>query len=199
MADMQIKITGKNLDVGDALRTHVSEKLEQVLDKLFDRGASGHVMFRRDGSRFSSECSIHLDSGVHLQSSGESADPYQSFEQAAERLEKRLRRYKRRLKDHHAARTEPAASFVLAEPDDDGDNLSDGVDGSDAPVIVAESTAPLPTLAVSEAVMRMDLSESTFILFRNAAHGGLNVVYRRDDGHIGWIDPARQDGGTKPA
>ena len=195
---MQIKITGKNIDVGDALRTHVVGRIEQVLDKLFDRGASGHVLFRRDGARFSSECAIHLDSGVHLQSSGESTDAYQCFDQAADRLEKRLRRYKRKLKSHHPARVESAPSFVLAAPADESEEGDEDKSG-DAPVIVAESTEPLSTLAVSEAVMRMDLADASFFLFRNAAHGGLNIVYRRGDGNIGWIDPARQAGNTTSA
>lgn len=198
---MQLKITGKNLDIGDALRAHVNERVEQVLDKLFDRGASGHVLMRKDGVTFTTECTIHLDTGVHLQANGSHTDPYASFEQAAEHLEKRLRRYKRRLKEHRAARTEDVAAYVLAPPADqseDPEAADAGPDG-DAPVIVAEATTPLPTLAVSEAVMRMDLAELPFVLFRNAGHGGLNVVYRRDDGNVGWIDPALDGAQAKSA
>lgn len=196
---MQLKVTGKNIDVGDSLRAHVSTRLDAVLDKLFTGGgAAAHVTFEREGaSGFRCECSIHLDSGIHLQSRGTSNDPYLSFEQAAERLEKRLRRYKRWLKDRRVqARAEQARDVTFAMGDIEAEAETEepaagtGADELNA-LVVAETTTPLSTWSVAEAVMQLDLSDAPFILFRNAAHGGLNVVYRRSDGNIGWIDPAR--------
>lgn len=184
---MQIKITGKNMDVGEALRARAAGRLEEVLGKHFDRGYDAHIVFERTRIGFMAECVVHLDSGVRLQSRAEAQDAHVALDLAADRLEKRLRRHRRRLKEHHPARVERAAAFVLAALEEDYEEPDEG--GLDNPVIVAESTAPLPTLAVSEAVMHLDLSEQPFILFRNAAHGGLNVVYRRDDGNIGWLDP----------
>lgn len=184
---MQIKITGKNLDVGDALRERATARLEEVLGKHFDRGYDGHVVFERTRIGFQSECVVHLDSGVRLQTHAEAQDAHVALDLAAEKLEKRLRRYQRRLKDHRPARIETAPAYVLAAEQEDYEEPAEG--DIDNPVIVAESTAPLPTLTVSDAVMRLDLGQQPFVLFRNAAHGGLNVVYRRDDGNIGWVDP----------
>lgn len=194
---MPLKITGKNFDVGEALRARVSERIEEVVEKLFSNGFSGHVMMEREKSRFHTECAIHLDSGVHLQARGEHQDVYASFDQAADRLEKRLRRYTRRLKNHHDNKLSSndveqiAAGFVLAGPSEDlEDDEPEGLN----PVIIAEAPVALRRLSVGEAVMEMDLAEAPVIVFRNAASGGLNVVYRRHDGNIGWIDPERGQG-----
>lgn len=189
---MQLKVTGKNLDVGDALREHVHERIDQVLDKLFSGGASAHITFEREGIGFRADCAIHLDSGIHLQSHANATDPYQTFDQAADKLEKRLRRYTRRLKDRHAKREhaqQEQARYVTFSGEEGAEKSDDR--GEAYPAIVAETTTPLHTLSVAEAVMRLDLADARFVLFRNAAHGGLNVVYRRDDGNIGWVDPDR--------
>ncbi len=186
---MQLKITGKNIDVGEALSGHVTDRLEHAVDKLFGGDGSGHVTFEREGQGFSVDCSIHLNSGIHLQSKGSNTDVYKGFDQAADRIEKRLRRYKRRLRNHHSQHSgmehENSPAYVI-EPGDDEDTLHE----NDTPLIVAEYTAPLMKVSVSTAVMQMDLADKNFLLFRNASHGGLNVVYKRDDGNIGWIDPA---------
>lgn len=185
---MQLKITGKNIDVGEALSEHVTERVEHAVGKLFNGEGSGHVTFEREGQGFRVDCLLHLNSGIHLQSTGSNDDPYKGFEQAADRIEKRLRRYKRRLKNHHsqhgAAEHELSPAYVIESLDEVDVSEDDG-----APVIVAEYTAPLTTVAVGTAVMQLDLTDKNFLLFRNAAHGGLNVVYKRDDGNIGWIDP----------
>lgn len=187
---MRIKITGKNLDAGDALRVRVTERLEQILEKHFDRGYAAHVVFERTRIGFLSDCVVHLDSGVHLQAHAEAQDAPPAFELAADKLEKRLRRHRRRLKDHHPAQSEPAADLVLAAPsDEESEPLGQS---TEHPLIVAETTTPLQRLSVSEAVMRLDLTDQTFLIFRNAAHGGLNVVYRRGDGNVGWLDPERK-------
>ena len=190
---MQVKITGKNMDVGDALRERAGDRLEDVLGKHFDRGYDAHIVFEKTRIGFRVECVAHLDSGVRLQAHAEAQDGSVALELAADKLEKRLRRYRRRLKEHHPARVESASASVLAAPSEEEEEPEAGA--PDNPVVVAEITTPLPTLSVSEAVMRLDLGNENFIMFRNAGHGGLNIVYRRDDGNIGWLDPDR----AKPA
>jgi ribosome hibernation promoting factor len=185
---MSLRISGKNLDIGDAYRAHVELRVGDAVNKYFDGRFTGHVVLEREGSGFRTDCAIHLDTGIVLQAEGRAQDAHQSFDRAAERVEKRLRRYKRRLKEHHHGRRgeiEPAASYVIAALDDEEEVALDY-----NPVIIAEETTDLATMAVSDAVFAMDLADVPVIVFRNAGHGGLNVVYRRTDGHIGWIDPS---------
>ena len=165
--------------------------------KYFDGGFTGHVTVEREGSGFKTECSIHLDTGIVLQAEGRAQDAHQSFDKAAERIEKRLRRYKGRLKEHHHARrgeTIPATDYVIAAPDEEAEAAVD-----DSPTIIAEETTTLETMTVGGAVMAMDLADAPVVVFRHAGHGGINVVYRRRDGHIGWIDPSLQQEGTPPS
>ncbi len=186
---MSLRISGKNLDIGEAFRVEVETRLSEAMKKYFDGGFNGHVTLEREGSGFRTECAIHLDTGIVLQAEGRAQDARLSFDQAADRIEKRLRRYKRKLKEHHLARREeplPAQSYILAANDEESEVPPDY-----APTIIAEETTSLETLSVGGAVMAMDLSEAGVVVFRNAAHGGINVVYRRPDGHIGWIDPSR--------
>ncbi len=185
---MQILTTGKNLDIGASLREHIEDRLSQNLSKYFDGAVRAHVTVEKQKSGFSTDCTLHLSTGLTLQAHGDGGDAYSSFDGAAGHLEKRLRRYKRRLKDHHLARSEPvnavpAARFVIAseEEREEPDNLN--------PVIVAEDTATIPELSVGEAVMQLEISSVPFVLFRNAKNDHLNVVYRRSDDNIGWIDP----------
>jgi ribosomal subunit interface protein len=190
---MRVLVTGKNLDIGESLRAHVEARLEQVASRFFDGAVTGHVTMEKQRSRFLTECTLHLATGLVLQSHGEAAEPYISFDGAAEHLEKRLRRYKQRLKDHHKSRREPvrretAASYVLAPTVDEEES---GVPHDDLnPVVIAESASTVPELSVGEAVMQLDLSSGPFVFFRNARDGTLSIVYRRPDGNIGWIDPA---------
>jgi ribosomal subunit interface protein len=188
---MPFRVSGKNLDVGDALRGRVNARIAQAVDKYFDGGYSGHVTVAREGFGFRTECAIHLDSKVTLHAEGHAADAYASADQAALRVEKRLRRYHRRLKDHHPERLDgrgavDAASYVIAAPEHESDAELDGF----TPVIIAESTTRLKQMSVSDAVMELDMTGAPVLVFRHAAHGGINVVYRRADGHFGWIDPA---------
>lgn len=188
---MSLRISGKNMDIGDALRGHIDARIENAVNKYFDGGHTGHVTLEREGSGFKSDCAIHLDTGVVLQAAGRASDAPASFEQAAERIEKRLRRYKRRLKDRHQARRgEPveATSYVLADFAEEEEVAEDY-----NPTIIAEETTHLETLTVGGAVIAMDLTDAPVVVFRHAGHGGINVVYRRSDGHIGWIDPSRTD------
>jgi len=185
---MALRISGKNLDIGDAYRVHVDERLGAAIGKYFDGGVSGHVVLEREGSWFRTDCTIHLDTGIVLQTTGRAQEAHQSLDLAAERLEKRLRRYHRRLKDHRPVRASdalPAASYVIASLDEEEDVAADY-----APTIIAEETTHLDTMTVGKAVTALDLSDLPLVIFRHAGHGGINVVYRRSDGHIGWIDPA---------
>jgi ribosomal subunit interface protein len=186
---MQIKITGKNLDIGSALREHIESRLLQLQQKYFDGAVHGHVTVERQRSMFVTDCALHLATGLILQAEGAGAGAHPSFDLAASHLEKQLRRYKQRLKDHHRSRREPvkriaAQSYVISPAADTGDEPA-GL----SPVVVAETDITLPELSVGEAVMQLDISTQPFLFFRNGGHGGLNLVYRRSDGNIGWVDP----------
>jgi ribosomal subunit interface protein len=187
---MSFRVSGKNLDLGGALRERVNDRLTEAMVKYFDGGYSGHATIEPDGFGFRTEFAIHLDSGIVLRAEGMAADPYASADQAAMRIEKRLRRYHRRLKDHRADRADgrgtlDATSYIIAAPMEESDVELD----SFTPVIIAESTTALKQLSVSDAVLELDMTGAPVVVFRHAAHGGINVVYRRADGHFGWIDP----------
>jgi len=187
---MGLRVSGKHMDIGDAFRVRIEDRIDEALSKYFDRGANGHVTVEKAGSRFTTDCMLHLDSGVMLQATGEAQDPQASFDAAAERIEKRLRRYKRRLKSHHtdaaASRTEEYAYRVLeAFPETDEEELPEDY----APTVVAETSMQLATMSVSSAVLQLDLQDNPVYVFRNAGSGDVNLVYRRADGNIGWIDP----------
>jgi ribosomal subunit interface protein len=187
---MSFRISGQNLDVGAALRDRISDRIAEAMSKYFDGGYSGHLTLARDGFGFRSECAIHLDSKITLHAEGMASDAYASAEQAALRIEKRLRRYHRRLKDHRAERADgstaiEAASYVIAAPKHDDEIEIDGF----TPAIIAESTTMLKQLSVSDAVAELDMTGAPVLVFRHAKHGGINIVYRRADGHFGWIDP----------
>lgn len=197
---MQVQVTGKHVDVGEALRTRVTDELTSSIGKYFERGGGAEVVVTREGYAFKVDCSVTLASGQHLQSQGSGADAHAAFGAALHKIETRIRRYKRRLKDHHVAaqarQAETAAYFVIRAPDDDDDEVEiegpAGADGEGASgMVIAETEREVRTMTVSMAVMDLDLTESQTIVFRNAAHGGLSVVYRRPDGNIGWIDPER--------
>ncbi|NVK33882.1 MAG: ribosome-associated translation inhibitor RaiA [Rhodobacteraceae bacterium] len=186
---MALRISGKNVDVGDALRTHVTDRIEDALSKYFAGGYTGHVTVSREGTGFKSECMLHLDTGTVLQVSAQAQEPRHSFDAAADKIEKRLRRYKRKLKDHHgnnsAAREDyEAASYILASTEDEEELPEDF-----NPLVIAETSAKVRTMTVGMAVMELDLTEAPVVLFKSAANGEINVVYRRGDGNIGWIDP----------
>ncbi|MHA7872144.1 MAG: ribosome hibernation-promoting factor, HPF/YfiA family [Hyphococcus sp.] len=191
---MDIQVSGKNMDLGDALQLHVTEKLADGVRKYFERGAEASVTFARERHLVECDVTAHLASGVFLAAHGEGGDAYGAFEESLEKLEKRIRRYKRRLKNHHANGKEPlpaeTASYYLLEPlKDESDDETAQTDEDPTPVVVAESQTALREMTVGAAVMQLDLSEQPAIVFKNAAHGRINVVYRRRDGHIGWVDP----------
>ena len=186
---MQIQINGKQIDVGDALRTHVDSRLEAAVSKYADNAVDAQVTFSRERSFFKADAKVHLSTGLVAQATSTDPAVYAAFEGCAERIEKQLRRYKRRLKDYHAERREtvsvPAAAYVIAGGEHHEDAEPENLD----PVIVAEMTMDLQKVSVGEAVMRMELAHAPFLMFRNERHGGVNVVFRREDGNVGWLDP----------
>ena len=193
---MHVTVTGKQVDVGDALRRHVETCLDSLLGKYFRTAIEAHAVFTREAHLISTDLSLHVGRGMVVNSSAAAMDHYLAFDAAAERLAKQLRRYKRRLRDYHggkartpAERPETAQAFILAPMAEDEDDETAAPDGN-APVVIAEMSTDVPQLTVGEAVMRMDLGDTPVLLFRNRSHGELNVVYRREDGNIGWIDPA---------
>ena len=194
---MTLRISGKSISVGEALRTRVTERTDEVLRKYFDGNYSGHITLSKDGFGFRTDCSLHLDSGITLEAESNATDAYVSADQALVMIEKRLRRYKSRLKDRHARKTY-AASAALAELNGAGldapSYVIEAPEGDDEvteyrPVIIAEATRSLKRLSVSEAVMELDLSGAACIVFQHGSSGRLNIIYRRTDGNVGWVDP----------
>jgi ribosomal subunit interface protein len=185
---MSLRVSGKNINIGEALRTHVADRLHAATAKYFDGGVSGHVTLSPEGSGFRADVSLHLTSGIILQADGRAQEPYASFDQAADRIEKRLRRYKSRIKQHHggvhdSSENERAASYVLQAPDQDEEPPTEF-----SAAVIAESTTELRRLSVSAAVLDLDLTGAPVVVFRHANTGRVNVVYRRSDDNIGWID-----------
>lgn len=187
---MNLRISGKHMDIGEAFRTRIESRISDAIAKYFDGGYSGHVTVSKSGSRFSSDCMIHLDSGVALQTTSDAHEPQVAFDGAAEKLEKRLRRYKRRLKSRNvssdAGGIDIAYTIMESIAEDDEQEVPDDY----APAIVAESTVALKTMSVASAVVELDTIESPVVVFRNAGNDHVNIVYRRPDGNIGWIDPS---------
>lgn len=188
---MRVQVNGKQIDVGDSLRAHVNERILEVVGKYSERPVEAIVTFSKDGHEFVADTSIHLSTGLTAQAKGRANDIYGSFDGSAERIEKQLRRYKRRLKDHHHKREIPvegfeAPSYII----ESGSEQADAVEpDSLQPIIIAEMSTKIQSLSVGEAVMQMELAHAPLLVFRNDANGGVNVVYKREDGNIGWIDP----------
>ena len=188
---MDIRVSGHQIDTGEALQNYVADRLNTMVEKYFNRALSSQVTFGKGAhGAFTSDIVTHVNKGLILKSHGDAQDVHLSFDQAAEKLDKQLRRYKRRLKDHHRDRQAPieatgAPSYILAGEAEDAEEEPATLQ----PVIVAEMETRVPLLSVGEAVMQMELAGAHLLVFRNTAHGGVNVVHRRDDGNIGWIDP----------
>jgi ribosomal subunit interface protein len=194
---MTLRISGKSISVGDALRGRVSERTDEVLRKYFDGNYSGHITLSKDGFGFRTDCSLHLDSGITLEADSNAADAYASADQALLMIEKRLRRYKSRLKDRSArkahaasaamaemnAPTLDAPSYIIEAPAEEDEVTSY------SPVIIAEATTSLKRFSVSEAVMELDLTGAACIVFQHGGSGRVNIIYRRADGNVGWVDP----------
>lgn len=186
---MNLTVKGKQLEVGEALRRHVADSLDGLFGKYFGNPVEATVMLSREAHLFRAQVSVHVGRGILLQGQADAGQAYAAVDGAVEKVGKRLRRYKRRLRDHHRAEIEVqrAQHYVLAPEVEGSDEAAAEVDGK--PVVIAETTSDIPTLTVGEAVMRLELADEGAIMFRNRAHGGLNMVYRRADGNVGWVDP----------
>lgn len=187
---MRFTISGKHIDVGDALSTHVETELGDTVVKYSQRPTDATVTFSRDAHQFLCDAVVHLSTGLTVQARGAANEIYAAFEACRERMDKQLRRYKRRLKDHHKDRTGPvefgeAGMYVLSADEDAWESQGSGLE----PIIIAEMESRVPTLSVGDAVMQMELAGAPLLVFRNEKHGGVNVVHRREDGNVGWIDP----------
>ncbi len=188
---MNLRISGKHMDIGDAFRARIEGRIGEAIGKYFDGGFGGHVTVEKNGSRFSADCMIHLDSGTALQAAGQGQEPQSAFDAAADRFEKRLRRYKRRLKSHGSGMSNGGGSTdiayrVMAPMADEDEEVPEDF----APAVVAETSLQLKTMSVASAVIELDMTDSPVFVFRNAGSEQVNIVYRRPDGNIGWIDPA---------
>jgi ribosomal subunit interface protein len=185
---MSVRIAGKHMEIGDSFRLKIESQVADAIKKYFDGGYSGQVTVTKSGSRFSADCKLHLDSGANLHAAGEANDPQQSFDQAFERIEKRLRRYKRKLKDHHLGINGAGQGEIGYTVMDAGGDDEEEVPDNFAPAIVAESRKKLQTMSVASAVMALDMTDEPVFMFRSPGNEHLNIVYRRQDGNIGWID-----------
>lgn len=199
---MQVSVQGRHVDVSDAFREHVEQALDTILDKYFGDAIEAAVTIAREAHLFKVSISAHVGHEVDAIGTAEADQPYAAFDAAAEHLAKRLRRYKRRLRDHRRTDREATEGLqaqhyiLLGAEAEDAESVDSSEQGAaDLPLVVAEMTTEVPTLTVSQAVMRLDLGDLSALLFRNSSHGGLNMVHRREDGNIGWIDP--QGNGSK--
>ncbi len=187
---MRYQISGRQIDIGDALQTHVKSELGETVEKYALRPTEAVIIFSRSGHEIVCESTIHLSTGLNAQAKGHANDIYAAFESCREKMDKQLRRYKRRLRDHHRDRATPVefdggSSYILAANEEHGDDEPESLQ----PMIIAEMETKVPTVSVGEAVMQLELAGQRMLVFRNSKHGGVNVVYRRDDGNVGWIDP----------
>lgn len=191
---MQIQVSGKKMDVGEALTTHVRDRLEKGVNKYFEQAVTAGVVFCKEAHLIRAD--IHVNegtgNGVTVKGSAEEADAYVAFDSAAARIEKQLRRYKRKLRNHHSAKKVSELSkkeldllsgkkYVLSNKDEEE------VGEEDAPLIIAEKSTPIEKITTSEAVMKMDLADLPALVFINSKTGNLDVVYHRKDGNISWV------------
>jgi ribosomal subunit interface protein len=187
---MRFQISGKQIDIGEALQTHVKAEMGEIVEKYAQRPTECAVVFSRASHEHVCEATIHLSTGLNASAKGHAGEIYAAFESCREKMDKQLRRYKRRLRSHHRDRTAPVefdggSAYILAASEGHEDAEPDSLQ----PVVIAEMETKIPSVTVGEAVMQMELAGQRVLVFRNEGHGGVNVVYRRDDGNIGWIDP----------
>lgn len=187
---MRYQISGMHIDIGQALQTHVKNELNDAVTKYAERPTDANVVFSKSGHEYVCETTIHLSTGLTAQAKASDAEIYAAFDSCCGKMEKQLRRYKRRLKDHHKDRPNPvelmeASSYILASDDENEDSEPDSLQ----PIIIAEMETKIPSISVGEAVMQLELSGASFLVFKNEGKQSVNVVYRRDDGNVGWIEP----------
>ncbi len=187
---MRYQISGKQIDIGEALQTHVKAELGEVVEKYAQRPTEAVIVFSKSAHEFVCEAVVHLSTGLTAQAKGHATEIYAAFESCREKMDKQLRRYKRRIRNHHQNRPAPVefgagSAYILAQTEEPEDDINEPLQ----PIIIAEMEAKIPSITVGEAVMQLELSGQNFLVFRNEGHAGVNVVYRRTDGNIGWIDP----------
>jgi len=187
---MRYQISGMHIDIGQALQTHVKNELGDAVIKYAERPTDANVVFSKSGHEYVCETTVHLSTGLTAQAKASNSEIYSAFDSCCEKMEKQLRRYKRRLKDHHKERPNPvelleASSYILASDDANEDSEPDSLQ----PIIIAEMETKIPSISVGEAVMQLELSGAPFLVFKNEGKQSVNVVYRRDDGNVGWIEP----------
>ncbi|MDA3887351.1 MAG: ribosome-associated translation inhibitor RaiA [Allgaiera sp.] len=187
---MRYQISGKQIDIGEALQSHVKTELGEAVAKYAGRPTDAVVTFSRVAHEFVCEATVHLSTGLSAAAKGQATEIYAAFDACSQKMEKQLRRYKRRLKDHHQGRAQPVefgggSAYILAASEETDEAEPDSLQ----PMIIAEMETKIPSLSVGEAVMQMELAQAPVLVFRNEKHSGVNVVYRREDGNIGWIDP----------
>ncbi|GGD22590.1 ribosome hibernation-promoting factor, HPF/YfiA family [Sinisalibacter lacisalsi] len=187
---MKYQISGKQIDIGEALQTHVKNELGAIVQKYAERPTDAQIVFSKVAHEYVCESVVHLSTGLTAQAKGHATEIYAAFDDCANKMEKQLRRYKRRLKDHHKERPNPVevfggASYILASEEGSDDSEPETLQ----PIIIAEMETKIPTISVGEAVMQMELAHAPVLVFRNEKTNGVNVVYRREDGNVGWIDP----------
>ncbi|MBS0383861.1 MAG: ribosome-associated translation inhibitor RaiA [Proteobacteria bacterium] len=197
---MRVQVAGRQMDVGEALRTRIESELASGVGKYFNRATDAVVTVSKNGGGVGVEvdCTVHLSSGISLQAAGHAGDAHSAFDDAMGKLEKRVRRYKRRLRNHHADHKSPlpaedATAYVLAPLQAEEEDEAAPNGAAETPLVIAETTVPVRTMSAAMAVLQLDLSDAPVLMFRNSASGNLNVVYRRPDGNVGWIDPERAD------
>lgn len=186
---MSLRISGKHMEIGEAFRSRIQGRIDETVRKYFVGGFSGHVTVEKSGPRFSADCVVFLDTGMSLQATGQAYDPQAAFEAAADRIETRLRRYKRKLRSYDGMsvdRQEDVAYRIMAPAAEELEEIPEDF----APTVVAESTVSLKTMSVARAIVELDVKDSPVFVFRNAGNDQVNIVYRRSDGNIGWIDPS---------
>jgi len=188
---MRYQITGKQIDIGKALQEHVKSELGVVVDKYAERPTDAVIIFSKSAHEYVCEATVHLSTGLTAQAKAHANDIYGAFDKCSQKMEKQLRRYKRRLKDHHKDRQQPvelsaASSYILAAPEGTEESEPESLQ----PMVIAEMETKIPSVTVGEAVMQMELAGAPVLVFRNEGNDGINVVYRRDDGNVGWIDPS---------
>lgn len=188
---MDIQVKGKQVDVGDSLRQHIENSVSAISEKYFGNPLDSSVTISRQGQDFRADITVHVGKGIDVQGQGSAVDAYAAFDEAGQHIDTRLRRYKRRIRDHHrnADRSSQQALQYVLQAEDEDNGQDEKQDDQWHPMVVAEMTTSVDNLTVGQAVMRMDLADLPAMMFRNSAHGGLNMVYRRPDGNIGWIDP----------
>ncbi|MBV1867403.1 MAG: ribosome-associated translation inhibitor RaiA [Marinosulfonomonas sp.] len=188
---MRYQITGKQIDIGEALQNHVKSELSVVVGKYAERPTDAGIIFSKSAHEYVCEATVHLSTGLTAQAKAHATDIYSAFDKCNEKMEKQLRRYKRRLKDHHKDRQQPvelsaASTYILAASEETEESEPNSLQ----PLVIAEMETKIPSITVGEAVMQMELAAAPVLVFRNEGNDGINVVYRRDDGNVGWIDPS---------